>query len=145
MQSRLRKLLVPQEDALGLLPCCFVLFWVPPLRLCGCGLGWADVLPAPDFPSPGAAPRPSWGKPSPVCAFSALTLPNPGVSRADLGSAWCPLRSFPTRLQTTLSRFVVDIFCFAASVASRNSLFRLQTPMSTEPVTTSLAYPPWST
>lgn len=141
-------MLVPQEDALGSLPFCFLLFWhwflpcASPSRW-----GWAGMLFSllPFFPSLGAVPCLSCGKPSSTGEFSAHPLPSPKVFRADLGSTWCSLHSFHTRLQTMLSRFIVDIFCFIASVASQNFLFHLQMAVNTEPVTTSVAYPPWST
>lgn len=87
-----RKALVPQEDSLGLLPCCFFGGWFQPRAWCS---------PCSHF---------SLGIPT-LCGSSLLS-PSliPKFPGADLGSTWCSLHSFSTPSQTVLLRFIVGVF-----------------------------------
>lgn len=124
-----------------------VLGLVPPLCLTQqVGLGWAGDLPAPTFPSQGAALCPSCGKFSSMCELSALTLlPNSQSFRGRSGKHSVLSPVSPCSITDNAVEVYCCIFWFVASVASQNFLFHLQAAVNTEPVTSSVVSPPWST
>lgn len=138
-----RKALVPQEDALGLLPCCFLLFCCfgsspEPRPAAGAGLGWAGLSPFLFF--------------HPRELLRARVVPNPATWEPLLSPS--PVPEFPGQLWEALGALsprstptagdVVELHCWYFLFCCLRGSSELLVP-NTEPVTTpSAAHPPWS-